>query len=82
MTRHGRGVVVTEIEILSADPVDVTVEVDADDLRPQGFECVGEEPLGGVVIALDLAVLGLWLTLVAPWLFQRVRLAPRPLANA
>jgi hypothetical protein len=43
---------------------------------------VPDGALGGVVIALDLAVLGLWLTLVAPWLFQQVRLAPRPLANA
>jgi membrane-associated phospholipid phosphatase len=29
---------------------------------------------GKVVIALDLAALGLWLTLGAPWLFQRARL--------
>lgn len=31
---------------------------------------------GGLVVALDLALLGLWLTLVAPWLFQLIRLSP------
>ena len=30
---------------------------------------------GKAVIALDLAALGLWLTLGAPWLFERMRLA-------
>jgi membrane-associated phospholipid phosphatase len=39
---------------------------------------VPEGPLSGLVIALDLAVLGLWLTLAAPWLFQLVKLAERP----
>jgi len=34
---------------------------------PSGFA-------GKLVIALDLAALGLWLTLGAPWLFQRARL--------
>jgi membrane-associated phospholipid phosphatase len=36
---------------------------------------------GKVVIALDLAALGLWLSLGAPWLFQRTRLAT-PSASA
>jgi hypothetical protein len=36
---------------------------------------------GKLVIALDLAALGLWLTLEAPWLFQRARLTtPAPSA--
>ena len=44
------------------------------------FRWVGvpEGPLAGVVIALDLALMGLWLTLVAPRLFQLLRLASRP----
>lgn len=37
---------------------------------------------GALVIALDLALLGLWLTWVAPWLFQRLRLAPRAEAGS
>jgi hypothetical protein len=40
---------------------------------------------GNAVIALDLAILGLWLTLAAPWLFQLIRLSPptasRPLVQ-
>lgn len=39
---------------------------------------VPEGRIGGMVIALDLAAMGLWLTLIAPWLFQRLRLAQRP----
>jgi hypothetical protein len=30
---------------------------------------------GKAVIALDLAAVGLWLTLGAPWLFRRARLS-------
>jgi hypothetical protein len=33
---------------------------------------------GKAVIALDLAALGLWLTLGAPWFFQRVGLTTPP----
>jgi hypothetical protein len=47
-TRRGRAVVVAELAIASADPVDITVEVDETALRPRGFECLGGEP-GGVV---------------------------------
>jgi len=43
---------------------------------------VPDGPLAGVVIALDLALMGLWLTLLAPWLFQLLRLAPRAEAAA
>ena len=31
-------------------------------------------PLRGVVIALDLSLLGLWLTLLAPWIFELLRI--------
>jgi len=50
VTRAGRGFVVTELEIFSDEPVDVTVEVDPSGLRPRGFECVGGDPEGGVTI--------------------------------
>lgn len=49
VTRRGRRVVVAELEISSADPVDVTVEVNETALRPRGFECLGGEPAGAVV---------------------------------
>lgn len=49
-TRRGPGMVVAEVEILSAAPVDVTLTVDADHLRPRGFECLGDEPTGGVAL--------------------------------
>jgi hypothetical protein len=48
--RRGRGAVVAEVEVAAPAPVDVTVIVEPTQLRPQGFECLGDEPAGGVVI--------------------------------
>jgi hypothetical protein len=48
--RRGRGLVVAVLEIASDEPVDITVEVDANSLRPRGFECIGGEAVGGVTI--------------------------------
>jgi len=49
-TRRGPGMVVAEVEILSAAPADVTLTVDASRLRPRGYECLGGEPKGGVTV--------------------------------
>ena len=48
--RRGRGLVVADLEIASVGPVDVTVDVNASGLRPRGFECLGDDPVGGVAI--------------------------------
>jgi hypothetical protein len=50
VTHRGRAVVVVEIEILSEGGTDLVVEADATGLRPRGFECTGNVPVGGAVI--------------------------------
>jgi hypothetical protein len=50
VTRRGPEVVVAELEIAAEGTVDVVFEVDASALRPRGFECLGGEAAGGVVI--------------------------------
>ena len=53
VTRQGRGFVVAELTFESPQPVDVTVELDGQTLRLQGFETAGGLPTGEVVLEAD-----------------------------
>lgn len=49
LARRDEDVVVTELAV-SGGPVDVIVTVDETVLHPRGFECLGDDPKGGVTI--------------------------------
>ncbi len=53
VTRQGRGIIVAELSLESPQPVDVTVELDGQTLRLQGFETVGGLPAGEVLLEAD-----------------------------
>jgi hypothetical protein len=50
VTRQGPGLVVAEIRIRSPRPLDLTVELDSDALRPRGFASLGDLPAGEVAL--------------------------------
>ena len=52
-TRHGRGAVVVETELLSGGPVALSIDVDAAALAPRGVECVDGRPLAAAAVVIE-----------------------------
>jgi hypothetical protein len=53
VTRKGDGVIVAEVEIRSPRPLDLTVDLDPEALRPRGFVSLEDLPTGEVTLEED-----------------------------